>query len=185
MALRLLGTKSATQLACLNNWSLTMPPGDLNALGADINDDQGFGRLIMGVLQPSYVLATATTASSTTLTVVTARAGSPAIGNIQVRDEVLGSAADFVPGTCVTAVAGGGATVTIAPAALSTGTLKTVAFLRQSGNFGIDKNGLLWVPGRGMLKVLPGDVVADDSTGWPILISGNSIAYAGSDWTLT
>jgi hypothetical protein len=43
--------------------------------------------------------------------------------------------------------------------------------------------GILVLPNRGYeLRVLPGDVVAVDSSGWPILISANSIA-AGA-WTL-
>lgn len=42
-------------------------------------------------------------------------------------------------------------------------------------------NGLLFVPRRGVLKVLPGDYVAYDSQGWPILVSANSIANAA--WT--
>jgi hypothetical protein len=44
-------------------------------------------------------------------------------------------------------------------------------------------NGLLYVPNRGVLKVLPGDWVGVDSQGWPILVSANSIAHAA--WTHT
>lgn len=45
-------------------------------------------------------------------------------------------------------------------------------------------NGLLYVPNRGILKMLPGDVVATDSqTGWPILVSKRAIA--GGAWTFT
>jgi hypothetical protein len=40
------------------------------------------------------------------------------------------------------------------------------------------QNGLLYVPSRGVLKVLPGDFVGIDSQGWPILVSANSIANA-------
>jgi hypothetical protein len=39
---------------------------------------------------------------------------------------------------------------------------------------------LLYVPNRGILKVLPGDWVAVDNQGWPILVSANSIA--NSTW---
>lgn len=39
-------------------------------------------------------------------------------------------------------------------------------------------NGLLYVPNRGVLKMLPGDYVGIDSQGWPILVSANSIANA-------
>jgi hypothetical protein len=40
---------------------------------------------------------------------------------------------------------------------------------------------LLYVPNRGILKVLPGDWVAVDSTGWPILVS--KYAIANGPWT--
>lgn len=37
--------------------------------------------------------------------------------------------------------------------------------------------GLLFVPNRGILRVLPGDYVAfDTATGWPILLSANAVA---------
>jgi hypothetical protein len=39
----------------------------------------------------------------------------------------------------------------------------------------------LIVPNRGILRVFPGDYVAIDSQGWPILVSANSIANAA--WT--
>lgn len=42
-------------------------------------------------------------------------------------------------------------------------------------------SGVLTVPNRGVLKVLPGDYVAYDPNGWPILISAGAIA--GSGWT--
>ena len=42
---------------------------------------------------------------------------------------------------------------------------------------------LLYVPNRGVLKVLPGDFVGVDTNGWPILVSAYSIATGG--WTHT
>lgn len=42
-------------------------------------------------------------------------------------------------------------------------------------------NGILYVPNRLMLKLLPGDYVGVDSQGWPILVSANSIA--NGPWT--
>lgn len=43
------------------------------------------------------------------------------------------------------------------------------------------KRGVLYVPNRGELKILPGDVVAyDPTTGFPILISAR--AAAGASW---
>lgn len=44
-------------------------------------------------------------------------------------------------------------------------------------------NGLLYVPNRGTLQMLPGDYVAvDPTTGWPILIS--KYAAASGPWTI-
>lgn len=44
-----------------------------------------------------------------------------------------------------------------------------------------EQNGLLFIPNRGVLRVLPGDYVGVDPNGWPILVSKNSIA--GSGWS--
>lgn len=50
-----------------------------------------------------------------------------------------------------------------------------------SGIGGFVREGLLFVPNRGTLKILPGDYVAyDPATGWPILVS--SLAAAGASW---
>ena len=48
--------------------------------------------------------------------------------------------------------------------------------------------GLLTIPNRGVLKVLPGDYIAVDANGWPILLSANAIAggtspSATTSWT--
>lgn len=43
-------------------------------------------------------------------------------------------------------------------------------------------NGILYVPNRGFLKILPGDFVGvDTATGWPILVSKR--AAASGPWT--
>lgn len=52
-------------------------------------------------------------------------------------------------------------------------------------NEAFSKNGLLYVPNRGILKVKDGDVVAVDNNGWPILVSQNSIAFGSTRWVLT
>ena len=44
-----------------------------------------------------------------------------------------------------------------------------------------EQNGLLYIPNRGVLRVLPGDYVGVDPNGWPVLVSKNSIA--GSGWS--
>lgn len=44
-------------------------------------------------------------------------------------------------------------------------------------------NGILYVPNRGLLKVMPGDWVGVDATGWPILVSFAAIASGSTSWT--
>lgn len=44
------------------------------------------------------------------------------------------------------------------------------------------QNSLLYVPNRGVLKVLPGDYVGVDASGWPILVSAHAIALGGTSW---
>lgn len=45
-------------------------------------------------------------------------------------------------------------------------------------------NGILYIPNRGQLQMLPGDYVAvDPTTGWPILIS--KYAAASGPWVIT
>lgn len=56
---------------------------------------------------------------------------------------------------------------------------KNVAHPVWPGAF--NQAGLLYVPNRGVLQVLPGDFVGVDANGWPILVSKNSIA--GSGWS--
>lgn len=48
----------------------------------------------------------------------------------------------------------------------------------------INREGQLVIPNRGVLKVLPGDVIAVDPSGWPFLLSQNAIDYSGTCWDL-
>ena len=45
------------------------------------------------------------------------------------------------------------------------------------------KDGILYVPNRGILRVREGDVIGVDNRGWPILLSADTIA--SGLWTLT
>jgi hypothetical protein len=47
-----------------------------------------------------------------------------------------------------------------------------------------ERNGLLYIPHRGVLQMLPGDYIGIDSTGWPILVSALSAGTAAA-WTHT
>ena len=52
---------------------------------------------------------------------------------------------------------------------------------------GLSQAGLLAIPNRGTLKVLPGDVVVIGKTGWPMLLSRVEAVYgaANSFWTFS
>ena len=54
-----------------------------------------------------------------------------------------------------------------------------VAHPQIPSSFTVD--GQLFIPNRGVLRVLPGDWVGVDANGWPILVSKYSIATGG--WT--
>jgi hypothetical protein len=67
----------------------------------------------------------------------------------------------------------------------------TVPFAKTPANVGqtipgaFSFTGVLTFPGgRGSIKVYPGDVIAIDNTGWPIVVSAHAIADA-TDWTYT
>lgn len=48
---------------------------------------------------------------------------------------------------------------------------------------GFSYEGLLYVPNRGVLKVISGDVIGVDSRGWPILLSKDTVA--NGNWVFT
>jgi hypothetical protein len=52
-------------------------------------------------------------------------------------------------------------------------------------NNALTLEGLLFVPNRGVLKVLPGDWIGVDVFGWPILVSGRSIQSSTPSWTFS
>lgn len=53
----------------------------------------------------------------------------------------------------------------------------------RAGQQAFARNGVLYIPNRGVLRIIPGDWVAVDALGWPILISGNSGGPGGTgDW---
>ena len=89
-------------------------------------------------------------------------------------------AADIPPGTFVASVTSG--TAVVLSQAATGSNAERVAFVLP-GAPNVDRTGTLVVPNRGSLLILPGDVVAMDNTGWPILVSGASIGYAGSQWS--
>jgi len=181
-------------VGCLAGWGLpqtggVITPADLAAAFQSAVADSDFQTLLQGLSSGAQaVIATATGASTATLTAVTKRAGAQypvPISQIRVNDIALGVGVPL--GTFVGAVTGGGSTVTLTKPATVTGAMN-VAFIRPNADemlAGPTQFGQLFIPNRGMLKILPGDVVAVDNTGFPFLISAASISYAASQWTLT
>jgi hypothetical protein len=184
MALRTLGTNSTTILNALSAWSAVLTPADIAAISQAITSDFQFASVLGGYnSNPTGILATGVTHTSTLLDTLVATGGG-ALATINVGDMVLG--AGIVPGTTVQAKPSA-SSVTLSQAATGSTAIR-VAFIRPYDNplVGLDPaSAQLVIPNRGILKVLPGDVAAIDNTGWPILISGASIGYAGSQWTLT
>jgi hypothetical protein len=166
----------------------TVTPTDIASMYQGAVDDRDFAALLQGLSYGAQaVIATATGASTPTLTAVTKRVGAQypvPVSQIYVNDIALG--VGISPGTFVASVSGGGSTVVLTRTVTITGAMN-VAFVRPNSDLemaGITYQGVLYVPNRGFLKVLPGDVVAQDNIGFPFLISGNSIGYAASQWTL-
>src|ERR1700693_1300905 len=97
------------------------------------------------------------------------------------------SALKFLPGMNVTDRAALAALI-LNDQSNDSGQLATLAPSAKPIWPGAFQAGLLYVPNRGVLQVLPGDFVAVDANGWPILLSANAIAggsapSAATSWT--
>lgn len=80
--------------------------------------------------------------------------------------------------TALTAITWAQASAGILPADLASVSENILDDLRRTRIVkGMSTGGVLTIPRRGVLKVLPGDYVAIDSQGWPVLISAYSIAH--------
>lgn len=183
MALRTLGTNTTTSLVALSAWASSLLNADIANFANGIMDDLVFGSVLgIGPSGVSAVLATGSTHANATLDTLVAVSG-PGLAQIQVTDLVLGIG--IVPGTFVAAKPSG-TSVTLSQAATGNSAGVRVAFARPSPDAlgDISREGRLFVPNRGVLKLLPGDIVALDNIGFPYLIPGNSIGYAGSQWNL-
>ncbi|TSA41093.1 MAG: hypothetical protein D4R58_01870 [Betaproteobacteria bacterium] len=180
MALQTLGTTTTTVLRALPAFSAALSASDLARIQDMITDDRVFGAILGGYSAgATAVLTTGATHTNTTLDTLVATGGA-GLASIHVGDMVL--AADVPPGTFVARLI---SSTSVQLSAAATGSnSERVAFVRPQAP-GLVTNGLLSIPNRGMLKVLPGDIIALDNTGWPILVSKNAVGYAGSQWVLT
>lgn len=183
MALQTLGTTTTTILRALPAWSASLSAADVAAIGETITPDNRFASIISGYgAGATAVIGTGSTHTSTALDTLVGVSGAP-LTQIAVGDLVLG--AGIPPATFVTALVSATA-VTLSAAATASASGVKVAFVRRQGSPRISlADGMLHIPGRGNLKVLPGDIIAIDNLGWPILVSAASIGYAGSQFVLT
>lgn len=186
MALGSLGTTSSTALSAVTfnprgptTTTRTLSEADLQAIENSIVDDSLFA-----ATNPTGILCTATTAGTNTITAVTRVSGGQ-IASIQVGALVLSDRGDILPGTFVASRVSG-TSFTLSQNAVSTAAGVRIAFINgsqigTSTHLGYD--GILSLPGgRGNVIIRPGDVIAIDSTGWPIVVSAASIAYSGTLW---
>lgn len=184
MALHTLGTNATTSLQCLPAWAANLSQSDVGSIAAGILRDDLLAA-VSGVFPAGIAvgMVTGSTHSSTTLDTLVAVSGY-GLSQIAVGDIVFGQ--DIVPGTTVARLISG-TSVQLSAAATASNAGRRIIFARQQNmrpwvSLGDSK---LYVPNRGVLKVLPGDFVAVDNTGWPILLSGASQGYAGTQWTFT
>ena len=152
-----------------------LAPADLAAIAQSIVSDKNFA-----ATNPKGILGTGTTHSNATLDTLAYTAGA-GLAAINVGMLVLG--AGILPGTIGIAKPTP-TSVTLSQAATASAGGVRVAFVKHLTP-GLSFYGALELPGgRGSITVLPGDVVAIDKTGWPIVVSAAAIAYAGSLYTL-
>ncbi len=184
MALRTLGTTTTTALRCLSSWQPSLSQADIAAIAMTITDDAHLatvgGLAGVGALGPTGILATGSTHTNTTLDTLVLASGSP-LSSIGIGWLVI--AADIPPGTFVTAKPTA-TSVTLSQAATGSNAGERVIFKGPSVVPHIN-NGVLAVPRRGILKLMPNDIVAIDNTGAVIVVPGSAIAYGSSQWVLT
>ena len=183
MSVGTLGTNSNTSLSAVTFYPLgsttsttnhTLSAADLAAISQAITGDGHFA-----ATNPTGVLTTGSTHTNTTLDTLVSTAGGP-LASIALGDLVLGDG--IPPGTFVMAKPTA-TSVMLSQAATASASVR-VGFVHQMTSGRLSFNQLLEIPGRGVLKVQPGDVVATDNTGWVILVSAAAIAYPGSRWNL-
>jgi hypothetical protein len=196
MTTHTLGTITANALTALTNWNTNgISVTDIAAMSMTLVGDKQIGAKIAGGQSfgatASVCTGTTANASSTlaSVTQISSTLGVP-VTQIQVGDLIIGRGIPL--GTFVAVAPGLTSTVVMSNNATTSSASTGLVFVRvsntlaedliPSGNF---SQGLLHLPGgRGEVKVLAGDIVAVDNTGWPILLSGATVAYSSSVWSI-
>lgn len=183
MATHTLGTTTTTALTAI---TFNPPQGVGVGAAASLLAPADLAVVDSGIFPDTYaaaggggVLTTGTTHSNTTVDSI----GS--MTRIQANMQVAG--AGIVPGTFVVSVNVAGSSIVLSQAATASASGVNLMFIPRGVGVtgGIDFNGVLNIPGRGVLKVFPGDVVAVGNAGEVILVPKAAIAVAGSVWSFT
>lgn len=168
-------------------FSASLAVADLAAIEQSIADDQAIVSNSLGpnasAIQGGVIFHAVSTTSLTTLTSTSIASPSTAtIAAITAGQYVYGYG--IAPGTRILATGSGNTLhLSSAPTTGVSGGYFIAVGNRLAGCF--SSNGFLNIPNRGVVKVFPGDVVAVDQSGWPILVSKEALAFAGSPWRLT
>ena len=176
MATKTLGTNATTTLTALPfGGGPPLTSGDTGYSEADI---AAIAALILGDGQVKQgVTPTGTTSTS-----------SASISSISSMTNIVQGMAIFgagiPPGAIVASVNVAGSSLVMSAAITGSGASGVnLLIVPHMGRGDFSKLGSLYVPGRGILKVNPGDWVGVDASGWPILVSAEAIAFANTSWT--
>lgn len=182
MATRTLGTNANNSLTALK-FLASMADADVATIDQLIVDDQNFVNQNLGPaaasLQTGIIMSGTTATGSAAVTTVTVTTPAGAVLSGVIGSNVYGPG--IPAGTIIISVAGTTLNLSAPCTANATVTFFAIA-TRKPGSF--SKNGLLYVPNRGVLKLLPGDAIAVDATGWPVLVSAQALAFSGTSWTI-
>lgn len=180
MSTHTLGTTSSTALTAVTfNPPLGVGQGAVSGLLSPAD----LATVNAGIFPDTYatttgggVLTTGTTHTSTTLDTIASMT--------RIQPGMLVAGVGIVPGTFVASVNVAGSSIVLSQAATASAAGVHLIFLPPStSQVRLDFNGTLDIPGRGKLKVFPGDVVAVGNAGEVILVPAAAIAYAGSLWS--
>lgn len=176
-----LGTLTAVQV------SSSLSAADMASINQSILDDQAivsstsFGPSAAAIQGGIIFAGTTTTSLSTITSPSIASPTGVTVSGIRVGQQVSGYG--LASGTTVVSVSTNTIQLSAAPTVGQNSGYFIAVQNSQKSNFANPT--YLTIPNRGTLKVLPGDVVAYDSSGWPILVSKEAIAWLGSQWVLT
>ena len=182
MSTHTLGTTSSTALTAV---TFNPPLGVGQAAVSGLLSPADLATVNAGIFPDTYatttgggVLTTGTTHTSTTVDSIASMT--------RIQPGMLVAGVGIVPGTFVASVNVAGSSIVLSQAATASAAGVHLIFLPPStSQVRLDFNGTLDIPGRGKLKVFPGDVVAVGNAGEVILVPAAAIAYAGSLWSLS